>query len=299
MLDAFRQLQATQAGRNTIGIFAMLVAGFGYIVNDAFSKLVSERLPTGEIIFFRGLIATLLISVVLLASGKYRDIGMLRAKALPIRMIGEVVATLLYLTALFNMPIGNSTVILQATPLLVTAGSALFLREHVGWRRWSAITVGFLGVVLIVRPGFAGFDAWALVALASVFFMVMRDLATRLLPAEIPSLLVTGFTSFSVMLLGVAMAPFETWMMPTAIELFFLFCAASFVLIGYFFIILTMRVGDVAVVSPFRYAIVVYAMVLGFLIWGDVPDLLTIIGTLVIVSTGLYTFYRERITARQ
>ena len=278
---------------NAIGILAMLVASFGYIVNDTFAKVVSERLPTGEIIFIRGIFATLLILGVVLISTGGRMPGLPRSGAVVIRIAGEVCATILYLTALFNMPIANSTIILQVSPLMVTAASALFLAERVGWRRWSAVIAGFIGVVVIIRPGLAGFDAWSLVVIAAAVFIVVRDLATRLVPPSVSSLNVTLITSLSVTLLGAALAPIETWVMPSVMDVLFLAAAAVFILIAYFFMILTMRVGDPSVSSPFRYAIVVFAIGIGYVVWGDEPDLPMLLGTLIIVVTGVYTFRRE------
>ncbi len=295
MIVRYQRMQNSPAGRNIVSIVAMLMAMVGYVVNDAFAKLASERLPIGEIIFVRGLIATVLIALVLAATGQLRHAGNLRSGAVLLRIVGEVVATFLYLTALFQMPIANAIVILQAAPLMVTAASAVILNEIVGWRRWSAIAVGFFGVVLIVRPGFSGFDIWSLAALGAAVFIVIRDLATRLVPANVPSVLMTTVTSVAVTLVGASMAPFETWLVPTGGELVLLAAAAVFILIGYFFIILTMRVGEISVASPFRYSIVVYAIFLGYAIWGDIPDLPMVAGTLIIVATGVYTFHRERL----
>ena len=294
----FARLQETQVGRNMVGALAMLVSGLGYTVNDAFTKMVSEHLPTGEIIFVRGVFASLMIVAILLATGVYRRVRVPRSTAFAARIFGEVGATLLFLAALFHMPIAEATVILQTAPLAVTAASAVLLKEAVGWRRWTAVTIGFCGILLIVRPGFSGFDVWALVALAAVFFIVIRDLATRMIAADIPTLTITMMTTFTITVLGLAMGLIETWLVPTAREVLFLLSAAVFIIIGYFFIIVAMRVADIGFVSPFRYAIVLYAGVLGYAIWGDVPDLPMIVGAAIVIATGIYTFHRERLVRR-
>jgi len=290
---SFSRLQESQAGRNAIGIVAMLAASLGYILNDACTKLVSERLPTSEIMFLRGLFATMLVIAVIAWTTGFAGVGALRSRVIAWRTIGELGATTLYLIALFNMPIANSTALLQVTPLMVTAASAIFFKDAVGWRRWSAVMIGFVGVLIIIRPGFAGFDAWSLVVIAATVFIVLRDLTTRLLPPHVPSVLVTAVTSISVMLLGATGATFESWKMPHIWELAYLAVAAVFVLVAYFSMIITMRIGDPSVSSPFRYSIAVYAIVIGFFVWGDVPDLPMIIGTLIIIATGVYTFRRE------
>ncbi|MBB4304070.1 drug/metabolite transporter (DMT)-like permease [Rhodobium orientis] len=280
------------------GALAMLVSGLGYTVNDAFTKTVSEDLPTGEIIFVRGIFASAMIVAILVATGSFRRVRVPRSQAVAWRIFGEVGATVLFLAALFHMPIAEATVILQTAPLAVTAASAVLLKEAVGWRRWTAVTIGFCGILLIVRPGFSGFDLWALVALAAVVFIVIRDLATRLISADIPTLTITMMTTFTVTVLGLAMGVFESWVMPSAAEVFFLFSAAVFIIIGYFFIIVAMRVADIGFVSPFRYAIVLYAGILGYAIWGDVPDLPMIVGAAIVIATGIYTFHRERLVRR-
>ncbi|MCW2309498.1 DMT family transporter [Rhodobium gokarnense] len=294
----FARLQETAVGRNMAGALAMLVSGLGYTVNDAFTKTVSDHLPTGEIIFVRGIFASAMIVAILVATGFYRRVRVPRSAAFATRIFGEVGATVLFLAALFHMPIAEATVILQIAPLAVTAASAVFLKEAVGWRRWTAVTIGFCGILLIVRPGFSGFDAWALVALAAVVFIVIRDLSTRLISADIPTLTITMMTTFTITVLGLAMGALETWVMPTAAEVFFLFAAAVFIIIGYFFIIVAMRVADIGFVSPFRYAIVLYAGILGYAIWGDVPDLPMVVGAAIVIATGIYTFHRERLVRR-
>lgn len=298
MLAFFHRMSDGSVGQNVIGIIAMLLAMIGYVVNDAFAKLAAERLPVGEIVFVRGLMATALIALVLVLSGRWREVGGMRSGAALLRIAGEVIATFLYLAALFRMPIANAIVILQTSPLMVTAASAIILKEYVGWRRWSAISVGFFGVLLIVRPGFSGFDIWSLAALGAAVLIVVRDLATRLVPADVPSVVVTTVTSAAVTLVGASLAPFETWFVPTGIELLLLAAAAVFILVAYFFMILTMRVGDISVAAPFRYSIVVYAIFIGYLVWGDIPDLPMVVGTFIIVATGVYTYRRERLAKR-
>jgi drug/metabolite transporter (DMT)-like permease len=219
-------------------------------------------------------------------------------KVISLRIVGELGATVCFITALFNMPIANATAILQVSPLAVTLGAALFLGEAVGWRRYSAIVVGFLGVMLIVRPGSEGFTIYSVYALIAVVFLVMRDLVTRRLPPEAPSLFVTVISSIAVMSMAGVVTAAGSWQPVTPAQFGVLTLAAIFVLTGYFFGIMTMRVGEIGFVSPFRYTILIWAMILGFVVFGDVPDALTLTGSAVVVLTGLYAFHRERRHAR-
>ncbi len=279
---------------NGRAILAMLVANGAFIINDSLMKMTSDHLPLGQMIFVRGAICVLLLAGICYFTGTFREVALLIHPKVLLRALAEVMATAFYLTALLHIPIANATSILQVLPLIVTAGAAIFLKAPVGWRRWTAIAVGFSGVMLIIRPGFEGFDAWSLVTLTGVLFMAVRDLTTRQMPPEISTYGASLITSIGVTILGGGLAVVHGWepMLPS--DVFALSGAAGFILFGYIFIILAMRSGDISVVAPFRYSGVLWALALGFLIWGDVPDLMTIIGTAIIILTGIYTFFREQ-----
>ena len=280
------------------GIFFMLAAMAAFILNDTCVKLASENLPTGQIIFIRGLIATPLIVLLAWQRGALVRPAVVLHRSVFWRTIGEMSATVLYLSALFHMPIANTNAILQTAPLLTTAAAALFLGESVGVRRWSTIVIGFAGVLLIVRPGFEGFTAWSLAALAGSFAMVLRDLSSRLLPAEVPTLAVTVITTVCVMLLGGALSLAADWQPLAITDLAYLAGAAVFLTAAYIFIIATMRAGDVSLVAPFRYSIMVWAIIIQIIVFGAWPDGLTLAGSAVLVVTGVYMFARERAVAR-
>lgn len=285
---------------NGRAIAAMLAAMAGFILNDTLVKLTSDGLALGQIIFVRGLICIGLIVAFGLFTGLFREMHRFRHPAVLVRAGAETAATLFYLSALFQLPIANATAILQSLPLIVTAGAALLLGNHVGWRRWTAIGIGFCGVLMIVRPGLAGFNAYSLLALAGVGCMALRDLATRKLPADVPTLGVALVTFVAVTLLGFGLTVADGWQPITVPVFIHLAGAAVFVMAGYIFIILAMRLGDVAVVAPFRYSIVIWAICIGYLVWGDVPDMMTLAGTAVVVVMGIYAFWREmRLTRRE
>lgn len=279
---------------NGRAILAMMVAMAAFIVNDTLIKLASERLPLGEIIFVRSAIAGTVILAACLVTGTIRQLHHIKNRTVVIRTVAEIVSMLLYLVALFRMPIANATAILQALPLAVTAGAALFFNVPVGWRRWSAIIVGFIGVLMIVRPGLEGFDVWALVALASVLTVAVRDLVTRSMPATVPTLGVVLLALLSALVVGAGLFVTEEWVMPTQQELLWLAGAAGFLIVGFVTIIIAMRSGDISLVAPFRYSIILWAIVIGYVVWGDVPDPITVAGIVVIVAAGIYSLIRER-----
>ena len=276
----------------------MLLAGLAYIANDTLIKLASDHLPTGEIIFIRGSFGVAIMVGLVIATGAWRQLRWLGDRHVLARSISDMAATILYLVALFNMPIADISATYQIVPLMTTAAAAIFLGERVGWRRWIAIAMGFVGVIIIMRPG--GFDGFFLVALASMALIPLRDLVTRRLDAAAPTLLVVTGATVGVWLLGIVMTFSETWVQPTVHDWTVLTIAGALLVSGHGFMVLAMRHGAVAVVAPFRYAVVVYAILIGYFVWGDVPDAYMLTGTAIVVATGLYSFRREqRLAAAQ
>jgi drug/metabolite transporter (DMT)-like permease len=288
----------TDFGSSLRGIAAMVAAQLAFLLNDTLNKLASEALPMGEIIFIRGVFATLLVGAIVVAMGLHKELWRLRHRLVAVRILGELGGTYFFLIALFHMPIGNVMVIFQAVPLAVTAGAALFFSEQVGWRRWTAVGVGFLGVLIVVRPGLSGFDLFGVLVLVSVCFVAFRDLATRGLPTAIPTLCLTMITACAVALMGAIIGLGEDWRVPAPSNLIEVGCASVFLTAGYVTSILAMRNGDMSLTASFRYVGVVFATVAGFLVWGDVPDMPTILGSLIIIGAGLYALWREHRLAR-
>ena len=216
------------------------------------------------------------------------------------RSLMEVCATLTFLYSLHLMPFATISAILQALPLTVALGAALFLNEPIGWRRWLAIVIGFCGVVIIIRPGFSGFNSVSLIMLASVLFAAARDLFTRRLPAALPSLLVSVATAVTITVAGAVIASSQgNWQSVSGAQVSTLAIAAFFLFFGYQFIVMAMRTGEVAYVVPFRYTSLLWAIVLGAVVFGEVPDKFTLIGSAIVVSTGLFTLYREMVNNRR
>ena len=272
----------------------------GFVINDTLTKSVSDELPLFQIIFVRGVFATALILLIAWRAGalRYRPDGRERYW-MGWRVLGEIFGTVCFLTALFNMPIANAVAILQCVGLAVTLAAALFLRDPVGWRRYLAILIGFSGVLLIVRPGTEGFNVYSLAALAAVVFICLRDLSTRQLGPAVPGLLVTVVTSVCITVMGGVFTAFAAWEPVSAEVLIKLIAASVFVLLGYNAGVQAMRVGEVGFVSPFRYLNLLWALILGYLVFGDLPGPVTLMGAALIVATGLYTLHRERVVARE
>jgi drug/metabolite transporter (DMT)-like permease len=284
---------------NLRGALFMAISMAGFTINDTFVKMATQEMNVAQIMFVRGLMATAMIAALSWHMGALRPVSFIWKPGVLARSVGEMAATVTFLAGLAHMPIGNASAILQALPLAVTLGAVLFLGEKVGWRRWAAIFVGFLGVLIIVRPGMEGFSQYSLLILACVFAAAFRDLATRRAPADVPSLFMTLVTASMISLTGLALiAPFGGWTPMSARSLFILFAAAGFIIFGYLFIINAMRAGDIGFIAPFRYTSLIWALGLGFLVFGDIPDQATILGAALVIGSGTYSFYRERVRAR-
>ena len=277
----------------------MAAAMAGFTMNDAITKAVSSEMNFGEIMLVRGVVAIALIATLAWHQGALRPLRTLVMKPVALRVAGEVLGTVTFLAAIVHLPLANTAAIFQALPLAVTLGAALMFGEPVGWRRWLAILAGFIGVLIIVRPGVEGFNQFSLFALISVFFCAVRDLATRRIPAQVPSLFITLVTTVTVTLAGAAIiVPLGGWTPPSSRALGLLTLAAVLLLIGYQCVIMALRSGDISAVAPFRYSALLWAMLLGYLVFGDVPDAMMVTGAAIIVLSGLYAFYRERLRHR-
>jgi drug/metabolite transporter (DMT)-like permease len=278
---------------NLRGIVAMLLSMAALIANDALFKVAAASLPMGQAIFMRGLFASLLTATLIVYSGVLHTLPRLGDGKVLFRGAAEIAATLLYLTALVQMPIAEATAILQFTPLAITAGAAIFLGAPVGWRRWTATFVGLIGVLVIIRPGAAVFNPYAAIALLSVVFVAARDLTTRQLGKDIPTMVITFSSGVAVMGASLGFLAVEQWQWPEQSALMALFGAGICLLAGQFWVIVAMRTGDIAIVAPFRYSIILWAILAGFAIWRELPDLATWIGIAIVTAAGLYTFLRE------
>lgn len=270
-----------------------------YALNDTCMKALGTDLPLGQLLFLRGVLTSILVGGWVAWHGQWR-VRLISAdwRRVALRTAGEVGAAFFFISALFHMPLANATAILQALPLTVALAAAVFLGEPLGWRRVSAILVGFVGVLLIVRPGPEGFNAYTLFALAAVAMITLRDLATRRIAGSVPTMVVVLFSSLGVMLLGAALGPFETWLALRPVHVALLVLSALFILLAYVLTVQVMRMGDAGATAPFRYTGLLWALVLGYLAFGDWPTAITLLGACIVVATGAFTYYRERVLAR-
>ncbi len=273
----------------------MMMSMACFAVEDTFVKLLSARLPATQILFsigFGGALITLVLAIVL--NVNLADKILLNKHVIS-RTIADLFGALSFTSAMVLIPMSLLASILQATPLFVTLGAAILLGEKVGWRRWSAIFIGFLGVIIILQPGYGSFQLASLLGLAAVLCLALRDVVTRDMATEIPTLTVTFYACIAMGSAGFIAYPFfGPPIVPTTYEAIILICAAIIGLTGYFLLVLATRKGDVSVIAPFRYSRLLFSLGLASLILGEKLTLPILLGGLLVVSTGIYTFGRER-----
>ncbi|HJQ56805.1 MAG TPA: DMT family transporter [Vineibacter sp.] len=278
---------------------AMSVAMTVFIFNDALIKAAAETLPAAQAICVRGVFATALAFIAVVAMGHARDLPRLAQRRVVVRAWLDVFGTFGYLVALFNMPISIATAINMAAPLAVCVLAVFWLNEVVGWRRWSAIGVGFLGVLLIVRPTPSGLDWWAMLAFAATVLNGARDIYTRRIGMEVPSIVITLSTALFVTLFAGAVALVEGWRPVPTRTLWMLAAASFFLALGYHLVIVAMRQGEASLIGAFRYTGLLGALIIGYVVWDEVPDALSWLGIALLVAAGLYILHRERVRARE
>lgn len=281
---------------NLRGILLIVMAMAGFAIEDMFVKMLSTPWPTGQILIGLGIGSSTIFLLLALAKG---DNLLARAAWSPLllmRALCEACAAAAFALSLALVEISTVAAVFQAMPLVITMGAALFLGEQVGWRRWSAIAIGFVGVLLIIRPGLDGFQPATLIVLVAVFAVAARDLMTRQIDSTVSSYVVSFQGFASLIFAGFCMLPFTTKPLGDlgTTEAQMLAGAIFFGAIGYWGIVTAMRVGEASVVAPFRYTRLLFSLAIGVFVFQERPDALTLLGASLIIGTGLYTFLRER-----
>ena len=281
---------------NLRGAAIMVLAMLAFAIEDAIIKGLAGRLPTGQIIAVLGLGGSIIFGVICLQQGRalFPKAGFQGAVLL--RNLAELFGTVTFVTALTLVPLATVSAILQAAPLIVTFAAALVFKEQVGWRRWSAVCVGFIGVLIIIRPGAEGFDANVIFAVLGTIGLATRDLSTRRAPPEVTSLQL-AFLAFVMLIPAGALLTLingSGFVEPQGHEWALLASAIAIGAIAYYGITGAMRVGDLSFVSSFRYSRIVFALIIGTLVFNEKPDAAMLIGSAIVILSGIYTLWRER-----
>jgi drug/metabolite transporter (DMT)-like permease len=285
---------SASAAANRRGIVCMVGAMGCFVTNDALVKFASQSMPSAQLIFIRGFMSVLLVLAVAHALGATARVREATRGWVAGRPLVDATATMLYLGSLFHLPIANATAINLAAPLFMTMFAALFMAERVRGARWLAVGAGFLGVLLVIQPRAQGFNSWALVCLLGTLFHAARDLMTRRIHAGIPSILITLATAVAVTVVSGVGSLLQGWQPFGLFEFGLLGLASVFLTGGYYFIISSMRHGEMTLVAPFRYSGLLFALVLGYGVWGEVPNTLAWFGIALLIASGLYVLVSEK-----
>jgi drug/metabolite transporter (DMT)-like permease len=279
------------------GLFMVLAMG-SFVANDTVVKLVGQSLPVGEIIMIRGAVAILLLGLVCAWQGLLPELPKIGQPSVLLRSLFDVVGTIAFVTALMHMPIANLTSVMQAVPLAVALLSMVFLKEEVGWRRMIAIIGGFVGVMMIVKPSVSSFNHYELLALLIVLAVAVRDILTKRIPARTSTFVIALGNACFVTLGGVGLALAQGIKWPEPWQVGLLALAACFLSSGYLFMVATLRLGDLTGTAPFRYSVMIFAILSGVFVFGEFPDAIAMLGMVLIVVCGLYAAHREARRAR-
>jgi drug/metabolite transporter (DMT)-like permease len=280
---------------NRRGILALVAGMAAFSVNDVMMKFVTLRFPIGEVMFIRGIMTVALMGAAVIALGYVRQVRFALTGRIILRSIFEATAVVCFVVALVHMKLADLSAVFLVAPLLLTALSVWFYQEIVGWRRWVAIAVGFAGTLFIVKPTPAAFDVWALFGLAAALGSALRDLVTRRIDPHVPTIIIALMALIAVTLMGLLMGFFEEWRPMPASDVLCLAVAAIFVGIAFCLMVIAFRGADTGVVAPFRYAFLLWAMLAGYLAFGEVPDRWAFVGGALVVGSGLYALRREAV----
>ena len=281
---------------NLLGAALMTCCVLAYVLNDAVMKLLFADIDFFQAIFLRGLVSLPpLLVLALMTKTLLQKYSAKNQRFMIIRILAEIGTTVTFLTALKHMPLANVTAILQSLPLAITMAAAIFLGEPVGWRRWSAICLGFTGVLIIIRPGLAGFNSYSLLALAAVLLLTVREISTRQLDKKIPTVTVALSTTLGITVFAALMLIGDEWAEINFVSWSLIIAAAAAVTVATLLSVVAMRTGDIGFVSPFRYTSLIGAIGLGILLFGEWPDGITLLGAVIIAFAGIYSLYREQL----
>jgi drug/metabolite transporter (DMT)-like permease len=281
------------ATENLQGIVLMVIARAVFATSDSFTKLASAGLPATEVVFLRNAMA---FPIVVAVAWRFRGLKHLRAIRDPIvfwRSVLEGIGLIAFVLALPHVTIGQSTVIMLTVPIILVALSAVVFKEDVDGRRWAAIVVGFIGVFLVAGPLGGTPNAYLLLTQLTALTWAIRDLITSRIVGHIPTVTVSLYATLIGGLVALPGAAIESWQPVVTTEGLYLLGAGVFVAAANLLYISALRTGAISVVAPFRYTAAIWASLAGFIVWRDIPDVWGVTGTLFIIGSGLYTFYRE------
>lgn len=278
---------------NRRGMIFMVLAMALFAANDAGTKYAVRTIPVSEVLVIRGGLALIFLALILWWRGELRDAPKVLDWQVSVRGLAEAATGVLLISALALIPLGNVITIIQLVPFIMTIIGAVSLGEKVGWRRWLAVGAGFAGVLFVVKPATGAFDVASLFALAATFTILLRDMLARSIGARVPAFVVALGSILAGILVGAAGSLFQQWQAPDALTLVSCLCSGVCLVLAQYFIVLAYRGTELSAVAPFRYSIVVFGVLYGFIIFSELPDLWSFAGMALMICAGIYMLHRE------
>jgi drug/metabolite transporter (DMT)-like permease len=280
-------------GSNTIrGIFSMILGGAALTMSDAATKWLTASLPIGEILFVRALFVTAAIGLILWRCGRIQDLRVVNIPNMGLRSFLAVCSTFLVVTSLSKLPLNEVIAILFVGPLFIALLAGPLLGERVGLQRWLAVLIGFGGMLIIVRPGSQAFQIAAFIPICAALVAAFRDIVTRKISATEKSSAILFYSTLALSLIGLATFPFG-WKPMTLNDIGIAIMAGTFFGLGHYFIIEGYRYAEASIIAPYRYLNLIWAVILGYLLWNEIPSAWVLLGTPFVVGSGLYILYDE------
>lgn len=286
---------------NFRGAILMVISMVLFAGEDMFIKLLTQQLPYSQVLTIFAVLGFVVFAIMLRARGGRLWTRDLMLPMVMLRNLGEMIGAIGIVAALALTDLATTAVIMQALPLVIVLAAATFLREPVGWRRWSALLVGFGGVLLIVRPGLDGFQPASIAALIGVLGLALRDIATRQLPLRLHSdqISASAFAAMGVAGLVWALVLGQRFQIPTSTDWLLFLGGIVMGVSGYALLVTATRIAEASAMAPYRYARLIFSLLIAVVIFRESPDALTLTGAAIIVSSGCYTMWREARLRRQ
>lgn len=278
---------------NRRGMIYMLLAMALFAANDAGTKLAVKTIPVSEVMVLRGGFALVFLGVILWWRGEWRETPKILDWQVSLRGFAEAANGVLLISALAFIPLGNVITILQLVPFLMTIIAAISLGEKVGWRRWFAVAAGFVGVIFVVKPATSAFDPASIFALVATFTILLRDMLARSIGARVPAFVIALASIAAGIAVGAAGALVQDWQFPDIAAVLGCLAAGLCLVLAQYFIVLAYRGTELSAIAPFRYSIVLFAVIYGFVFFQEVPDGWSFSGMTIMICAGVYMLHRE------
>ncbi len=280
---------------NRRGIIAMIGGCACFSANDAATKVAVAWLPPSEIVGIRAVFTLLFAAAIIALRRELAFLPRMWDLKILLRAMAEALTGFILITAFAFMALANVTAILMIQPFLMSMAAVVLFKQSVGWRRWLSIVVGFIGMLLVVKPATGDFNATSLLVLGATFLVVVRDMLTSRIPSDVPTTIISFATAAVSLGVGAIGAAAEPWVMPTPLALLWVIVAAVFLMAAFILIVIAFRTSDVSLVVPFRYSIVLFAVIFGIALFGEIPDRWSLLGITLIVGAGIYMLHREAV----